>query len=561
MLAERDYAVVAAQPLMVLSSSCWPRPPLPLRAFRSHLSSVRAAERTSQLPPSPYKKRHALLTFGYCGTNYWGLQSQTALGDPERPTVSDIIRRALLETGGIAESNLAPLSRTKWTLASRTDKGVHAVGAAASLKLETLDDEIVLGEAPSANEAVPWHLSPAAVERINALLPADIRVFGATRVRKSFHARMLASSRSYEYLLPKAAIGSCAVSEFDALLRTFEGTHRMHNFASGLRQPPQEWSAGGESWTLALDPASRHPQAWRSVLRCRVVRELRLGGTEYLLVSIRGLSFVLHQIRHMIGAAIAVANGVFPADTLPIALSTPLQVDVSPLAPGCGLLLDRVDWFDMLHGVDEAETSAHAAKLRADFKEEVLLPHIDSLYSTGHVMEQWRDGLLEGRFTTHYADGDLDRLRRMSVRWEDHREELVAARRQRRDEARASREAEEAAAAAGADAPTAGDAAAAEAAADAEGAASAAAPPAKPKEPPPAARGGRPGDKKSQRPPRGTLPSGLQVRLLVHFDLVPGPEAFAILCHLEEGVSSGELQPAQSAEYYLEAAERFRAAQ
>ena len=89
----------------------------------------------------------------------------------------------------------------------------------------------------------------------------------------------------------------------------------------------------------------------------------------------------------------------------------------------------------------------------------------------------------------------------------------------------------------------------------------AAAPPAKPKEPPPAARGGRPGDKKSQRPPRGTLPSGLQVRLLVHFDLVPGPEAFAILCHLEEGVSSGELQPAQTAEYYLEAAERFRAAQ
>ena len=46
---------------MVLLSSSWPRPPLPLRAFRSHLSSVRAAERTSQLPPSPYKKRHALL--------------------------------------------------------------------------------------------------------------------------------------------------------------------------------------------------------------------------------------------------------------------------------------------------------------------------------------------------------------------------------------------------------------------------------------------------------------------------------------------------------------------
>ena len=86
-LASEITLSLAAQPLMVLPSSCWPRPPLPLRAFRSHLSSVRAAERTSQLPPSPYKKRHALLTFGYCGTNYWGLQSQTALGDPEAAQV------------------------------------------------------------------------------------------------------------------------------------------------------------------------------------------------------------------------------------------------------------------------------------------------------------------------------------------------------------------------------------------------------------------------------------------------------------------------------------------
>ena len=81
---------------MVLLSSSWPRPPLPLRAFRSHLSSVRAAERTSQLPPSPYKKRHALLTFGYCGTNYWGLQSQTALQEKlkrVRNTFADIRRQ------------------------------------------------------------------------------------------------------------------------------------------------------------------------------------------------------------------------------------------------------------------------------------------------------------------------------------------------------------------------------------------------------------------------------------------------------------------------------------
>ena len=47
----------------------------------------------------------------------------------------------------------------------------------------------------------------------------------------------------------------------------------------------------------------------------------------------------------MIGAALAVAHGVVPADALGIALATPLRVDVAPLVPGCGLLLDEISWF------------------------------------------------------------------------------------------------------------------------------------------------------------------------------------------------------------------------
>ena len=94
-------------------------------------------------PPAPApddgseapKKRHTLLTFGYTGTGYFGLQPQSAEGDPERPTVADVLRAALLKEGFIAPSNYVPLSRTKWSLASRTDKGVHAVCAAGTTPL------------------------------------------------------------------------------------------------------------------------------------------------------------------------------------------------------------------------------------------------------------------------------------------------------------------------------------------------------------------------------------------------------------------------------------------
>eukprot|EP00308_Calcidiscus_leptoporus_P003063 CAMPEP_0119396246 /NCGR_PEP_ID=MMETSP1334-20130426/136244_1 /TAXON_ID=127549 /ORGANISM="Calcidiscus leptoporus, Strain RCC1130" /LENGTH=102 /DNA_ID=CAMNT_0007419881 /DNA_START=39 /DNA_END=343 /DNA_ORIENTATION=+ len=85
------------------------------------------------------------LIFGFCGTSYFGLQSQKALAGESNTqllTVSDVLRSALLQSGAIAESNFSPLSRTKWTIASRTDKGVHAARAAVSFKMETLNSQL-----------------------------------------------------------------------------------------------------------------------------------------------------------------------------------------------------------------------------------------------------------------------------------------------------------------------------------------------------------------------------------------------------------------------------------
>ena len=65
--------------------------------------------------------------------------------------------------------------------------------------------------------------------------------------------------------------------------------------------------------------------------------QVRVEGARYLVLRIAGLAFVLHQIRHMVGAALAAANGVVPPDVLSIALRSPLRVDAAPLAPACGL--------------------------------------------------------------------------------------------------------------------------------------------------------------------------------------------------------------------------------
>ncbi len=58
-------------------------------------------------------------------------------------------------------------------------------------------------------------------------------------------------------------------------------------------------------------------------------------------LEVRGESFMLHQIRHMVGAAVAVARGILPADLHAASLTAPIRVTL-PIAPPHTLLLAGV---------------------------------------------------------------------------------------------------------------------------------------------------------------------------------------------------------------------------
>ena len=513
------------------------------------------------------KKRHTLLTFGFVGTDFHGLQQQSAEGDPERPAVSDVIRRALLNQGYILESNFSPLARSKWSLASRTDKGVHAACAAASVMIETYDCDVVLGDdgdtraedyhaaaASMGTEGRPvekdWSLAPEALERINADLPQTVRVFAGGYVRRGFDAREEASSRTYEYLLPLSAVGASA-SELDAVLRRFEGTHRFHNFASGLRQRTDEeqtftCEATGATWPLAMSSNAQISASYRSVITCRVRRELVIEGVPYLVLRIAGLAFVLHQIRHMVGGALAVTNGLVPADVLQIALDSPLRVDIAPLVPGMGLLLDEIRWFNVRTGLDEATVPEAAREAMEAFKESTIYPHIHRLYADG-AYGRFLDDLRNGNFTEQYDSHAIETLRQVGSA---HRQ-AMAVKAARRREARAQR-------------PT------AEHEASSEARDAAAAPPPGLDEAAVRQRGdsggrgrgggggsgggsGGGGPKKPRAPKEGELPSGVLVELCVAAQTLPGPEMFRVHQLLKAKVATGELEPEQPTQYYLDA--------
>lgn len=100
-------------------------------------------------------------------------------------------------------------------------------------------------------------LHPDMVERINAALPPQIRIFGTAhssmsdrsaveRVLSAFHAKNAIDYRIYEYILPVHAwtpilqnanfqFGPDMLQRINSVLKAYEGAHNYHNFTVGMK--------------------------------------------------------------------------------------------------------------------------------------------------------------------------------------------------------------------------------------------------------------------------------------------------------------------------------------
>lgn len=100
-------------------------------------------------------------------------------------TIEGDIFKAFIKAGAISKANAEDPKKTSLVRCARTDKGVHAAGNMISLKLIVEDEDIV--------------------ERINAELCPQIRVWGIERTIGSFSCYQACDSRWYEYLMPSYA--------------------------------------------------------------------------------------------------------------------------------------------------------------------------------------------------------------------------------------------------------------------------------------------------------------------------------------------------------------------
>jgi tRNA pseudouridine38-40 synthase len=261
----------------------------------------------------------------------------------------------LFRCGMLSSSNFGFPFKYGWSSSARTDKGVHAAAQVCSCKIELEEDE--------------WTNDVGldrARQRLNDQLPPDIQVLDMERVTRKFCAKTQRDRVRYQYMIPafllhpdwkglletngidmtvtskergddlkkpipnddirklQSALAGYRSSEISRLalkraLRKYEGTQYYHNFTRGL-SPGQA-------------------QAQRYIESFVVQDPVIMDNVEWIPTQVLGQSFLLHQIRKMIGVAVDVARGAAPLDLLDKALSKTHGM-VLDVAPAQGLFLE-----------------------------------------------------------------------------------------------------------------------------------------------------------------------------------------------------------------------------
>ncbi|KAK3919491.1 tRNA pseudouridine synthase A [Frankliniella fusca] len=289
-------------------------------------------------------KQYAVLLC-YHGENYLGLQF-----NDNGPTIESHLFAALIRAGFVSKSDYKESRyKLRYTRASRTDSGVSALRQTISLSL------------PREFNA----------DELNAHLPYDVRAVGSIRVTKSFDAQKWCDHRSYCYIMPSFALcnwmneskirvsyraDAYTLSMTNEIFKVFEGTHRFHNY------------------TVKRDMWDK--RSVRSVLSASISNVFLYGDLEMVAFHIKGKSFMLHQIRRMIGMTIAIMRGRATPDFIQNSFENPLLP--APTAPSLGLILEKqyFDNYNRLHKKmpplvwDEYDSEVEK------FKHEVVVPRI-----------------------------------------------------------------------------------------------------------------------------------------------------------------------------------------
>ncbi|KAM5565240.1 tRNA pseudouridine synthase A [Rosa sericea] len=177
---------------------------------------------------------------------------------------------------------------------------------------------------------------------------------------------------------------------FNRILSCYQGTHNFHNFTTR---------------TKAEDPA-----ATRFIISFTANTTVTVEGIEFVKCEVVGQSFMLHQIRKLIGLAVAIMRNCAPESLLERALQKDVNVNV-PTAPEVGLYLDECFFssYNQKWGDTHEEVSMKDYEAEAEaFKMKHIYTHIGATEHKEGVVGLWLHSLNHRNYPDLGADNNGD---------------------------------------------------------------------------------------------------------------------------------------------------------
>ncbi|TKR92090.1 hypothetical protein L596_006806 [Steinernema carpocapsae] len=304
---------------------------------------------------------------------------------PENPAIENMLLKAMNKLGYITDEECDQPYTFYFQRAARTDRAVSAVRQVCSMMMPAAD------------------FKENGVEKLNALLPHDIRVMGIRRVVKKFHAQKDCDSRSYSYSLPTFAFAKLnelsqedfritreTIADVDSILELYVGTHNFFNYTSKKEHNDASCKRYIISFKCGEPFLCKNEETGKEC--------------EFITINIRGQSFMLHQIRKMIGMTIAIARGYTYRSDITRSFESQ-RMDV-PKAPGLGLLLEQVHYaqydkrWSKTHETVDTWGDEIEAKIKK-IKDELIVKEIVNTEMKTLSMFNWLQNLPSHNYTVN----------------------------------------------------------------------------------------------------------------------------------------------------------------
>lgn len=364
-----------------------------VKSNKTHETGQPSTSKEKRLP-----KRKVAVLLGYYGKGYQGSQINPGMKTIEGEVFKAFVKAGCVSEDNSAHPNKVGLQRAARTDAN-VHAGCNVICLKLILDPPSLKENLNIPAESSEIKTCgdSEHHSFPLIKHINSFLPEEIRLWGLERVQNSFHARTLCDSRTYEYSLPTYLFlppkpGTALFKRLDSM--ETGSSNKKWSESYDVEELEASWWKDNEpelepepnsnpstlsnfkssvihkksSYRISIPMLERLKQSvqkfkgthnfhnftvgkeFKDRSAIRIIREMTVsdpfvvaGGsegdpaTEWISVKFYGQSFMLHQIRKMIGLIILLCRTRTPCTLIP-ELYGPVKVRI-PKAPGLGLIL------------------------------------------------------------------------------------------------------------------------------------------------------------------------------------------------------------------------------